>query len=118
MFLKMQNNVDHHFNSLPEPDRSCLLFLRKFILDFSDKISEQRKNNTPFYYYDKKSVCFISYHPKTRIIYLSFTNGNKIDHPKLLSEGRKKMKILYIDPSKDIEVKSLRTILKSASTLK
>ena len=118
MCLKMPNNIDHFFNSLPEPDRSCLLFLRKFILDFSDKITEQRKNNTPFYYYNKKWLCFISYHPKTRIIYISFVDGNKIDHPKLLSEGRKKMKVFYVEASKNIDIKNLSAILKSALALK
>lgn len=110
----MQNSVDHYFNSLNEPYRSCLLFLRGFILGFSEKIEERRKNNTPFYYYDKKWFCFISYHPKTKEIYISFVNGQKIDHPKLVSEGRKKMKIFHVDPANDIDVKSLKTILKSA----
>jgi hypothetical protein len=110
----MQNSIDHYFNSLDEPYRSCLLFLRSFILRFSDKIEERRKNNTPFYYYAHKWLCFISYHPKSREIYISFVNGNKINHTKLVSEGRKKMKIFRIDPANDIDVKSLNAILKLA----
>lgn len=113
----MENSVDHYFNSLEEPYRGCLLFLRGFILDFSDKIEERRKNNTPFYYYNKKWLCFISYHPQTKDIYISFVNGNKMDHPKLVSEGRKKMKILRIDAAQDIDTKSLSEILQIAITL-
>lgn len=113
----MQNSVDHFFNSLEEPHRSCLLFLRRFILGFSEKITEQRKYNTPFYYYDKKWLCFISYHPKTKEIYISFVNGYKIDNPELVSEGRKKMKIFYVDASEDVDVRSLGTILQEAIKL-
>lgn len=110
----MQSSVDHYFNGLEEPYRSCLLYLRSFILDFSEQLTERRSNNTPFYYYDKKSICFISYHPKTKEIYISFVNGYRINHPKLVSEGRKKMKVFRIEPDTDIDQKNLKIILSEA----
>ncbi|WP_317899493.1 DUF1801 domain-containing protein [Aurantibacillus circumpalustris] len=110
----MAECVDHFFNAQDEPYRSCLLFLRSFILDFSERVEEQRKNNTPFYYYQKKWFCFISYDPKGKEIYISFVHGNKISHPTLLSEGRKKMKIFRIDAHEDIDIKSLEEILTMA----
>ncbi len=113
----MQEQIDNYFYSLIEPYKSCLLFLRRFILDHSDKITESRKFNTPFYYYNKKWLAFISYDPKTEIIYIAFVNGYLIDHPKLVSEGRKKQKIIYIDPEKDIDVKNLKAILDKACKL-
>jgi len=113
----MAERVDHYFNALTEPSRSCLLYLRDFVLGFSDKITEQRKNNTPFYYFNGKWFCFISFHPKTLKIYVSFVEGFKIEHPKLVSEGRKKMKIFPIDPEQDIDVKSLGSILEAAISL-
>jgi hypothetical protein len=113
----MQNTVDHYFMTLREPERSCLLFLRSFILGFSENISEQRRNNTPFYYFHGRWLGFISYHPKTHEIYISFANGNRIEYPGLVSEGRKKMKILYIDPSCDIDVKTIGEILKLCTDL-
>jgi hypothetical protein len=114
----MYSGVDNYFITLDEPHRSCLLYLRNFILQFSDKITEERKNNTPFYYVNGKWFAHISYHPKTKEIHVSFVDGNKIEHPKLVSEGRKKMKIFYIDPSVDIDIKSLNTIMKMAISLK
>jgi hypothetical protein len=110
----MQGKVDQFYNSLDEPSRSCLLFLRNFILNFSSEFEERRKNNTPFYYYKGKWFGFISYHPKTKVIYFSFVNGHLLKHDLLKSEGRKKMKIFYVDPSKDIDIKSLGTILNQA----
>jgi hypothetical protein len=106
------------FHTLNEPYQSCLLFLRNFILESSGNISESWKFHTPFYYYRKKWIAFISYHPKTKIIYIAFVDGAKIFHPSLISEGRKKMKIIYIDPEKDIDVKALKVIIKEAISLK
>lgn len=113
----MQAGIDHFFNSLEEPYRGCLLFLRRYLLDFSPGITEQRKFNTPFYYYHKKWLCFISYNPKTKEIYISFVNGHKLSHPALLSEGRKKMKILRINAGGDLDIESLQAILNEALTL-
>lgn len=110
----MQNRIDNYFISLPEPERSCLLFLRNFILEFSTKITEKRKFNTPFYYSEGRWLCYISYHPKTRKIHISFVNGFKISHPKLFAEGRKKMKIFHINAHENIDIKSLKKILWSA----
>jgi hypothetical protein len=113
----MLQKANNPFANLPEPDRSCLLYLREFILDFSSDISESWKFNTPFYYYKGKWLCFISYDKKTSVIYVSMVNGYKITHPKLLSEGRKKMKIFYVDAEKDTDVKSLKAILRKAVVL-
>ena len=110
----MQNRIDNYFISLPEPERSCLLFLRNFILEFSETITEKRKFNTPFYYSNGRWLCFVSYHPKTRKIYISFVNGFKMNHSKLFAEGRKKMKIFHVNAHEDIDIKSLKEILQLA----
>lgn len=67
----------------------------------------KRKFNTPFYYYNGKWFCFVSYDGKKRDIYISFVKGNQVTHPKLLSEGRKQMKIYKILPEKNINVNEL-----------
>lgn len=113
----MQESIDNYFITLEEPYQSCLLFLRQFILDHSSNITESRKFNTPFYYFNKKWLGFISYDHKSKIIYFAFANGYLIKHPKLVSEGRKKQKIFYVDAGKDIDVKNLEQILKLACKL-
>ena len=45
-------------------------------------------------------------------IYISFVKGNKVAHPKLVSEGRKQMKIYKISPEKNINTKELIAICK------
>jgi hypothetical protein len=113
----MLNHLDNYFFSLEEPHRSCLLFLRSYILDYSDKITEQWKFNTPFYYYNNKWLCYISYHKKTKKVYIGFIHGYLMKHAKLLSEGRKQIKVFYIEPEKDIDIKSLNSIFKMACNL-
>ncbi|MCE3226943.1 MAG: hypothetical protein K0S32_1494 [Bacteroidetes bacterium] len=114
----MLTHPDNFFHSLQEPYRSCLLFLQKFIREQHDGISEEWHFNTPFYYYNKKWLGFISYHPKTKEIYISFTDGHLMKHKSLKSEGRKKARIFRVDPEKDIDVKALKEILKKACQLK
>lgn len=114
---KVQERIDNYFLSLPEPHRSCLLFLRDSILGYSHKITEKRSFNTPFYSYQGKSLGFISYDPKTGVIYFSFTRGFLLDHSALASDGRKKQKVLYIDPAQDIDIKNLKEILDLACKL-
>lgn len=107
----MPEKANNPFAILPEPERSCLLYLRQVILQHSSHITEAWKFNTPFYYYKGRWLCFISYHPVTKVIYISIVNGGKITHPKLVSEGRKKMKIIYVDAQKDMDIKSISEIL-------
>ena len=107
----MEEQIDNYFLTLPEPERSALLFLRGFLINETG-LQEKRKFNTPFYYYNGKWFCFISCDPKKRDIYISFVKGNKVTHPKLISEGRKQMKIYRIFPDKNINAKELATICK------
>ena len=107
----MEDIIDNYFLSLPEPEQSALLFLHQFLTN-EIGLQHQRKFNTPFYYHNGKWFCFISYDPKKRDIYISFVKGNKISHPKLLSEGRKQQKIYKIVPEKDINTKELMTVCK------
>lgn len=110
----MLNALDDYFLNLPEPEQSCLLFLRQFILEFNKGISEHWHYHTPFYYYKGKWMCYISYQRKKRILYLGFVHGNKLRHKKLLSEGRKQIKVYYLDPAKDLDIKTLKAIFKEA----
>ena len=105
----MSSSIDNFFITLPEPYQSVLFFLQKLLLD--QDLTEERKWNTPFYYYKKKWFAFVSYNPKNHEIYISFVKGFKINHSKLLSEGRKQQKIYRIDPFSDVNAKELTEII-------
>lgn len=108
----MEELIDNYFLTLPEPDQSALLFLHQFLMNEMD-LQSKRKFNTPFYYYNGKWFCYLDYNKKKRSIHISFVKGNTIIHPKLLSEGRKQMKIYKILPEKNINSKELTTICKA-----
>ena len=113
----MQSRCNEYFLSLPEPEQSCLLYMRQFLLESSPQITETWKFNTPFYYYKGHWFCYLIYQPKNKKIYLSFVQGYRLNHPKLVSEGRKQMKVYYVKADQDIALKELKQIMRSAMAL-
>lgn len=109
----MLDPLENYFISKPEPYQSCLLFLRTFILEFDKGFTEHFKFGTAFYYYDLHWCCYLSVNKKGEL-YIGFVHGNKIKHPKLKKEGRKQIRVFYIDPEKDIDIISLKEVLKLA----
>ena len=113
----MLNHLDNYYFSKPEPEQSCLLFLRRFLLDYSPHIEEHWKYTTAFFTYKKKLFCYFSISKKTNRLYIGFVDGNKIKHKNLVEEGRKQIRVLYIDPNKDVDIKKLNVILNLAVKL-
>lgn len=105
-----QQTLDSYFSSVPEPQRSTIQFLRHFFITETG-LEEKQKNNTPFYYYNRKWFGFLSYNKdKDHEIYISFTKGFRVEDPSLASEGRKQAKIYRVDPYKDIDIEELNKI--------
>ncbi len=65
----------------------------------------------PCYYYHGKRICYLWTDKKAAQPYILFVDGNKIEHPDLIQEGRKRMKILYVDAKKNIPVKKIKEVL-------
>lgn len=108
------NALDDFFLNRVEPDRGCLLFLREYILSKSNEITEHWKYGLPFYYHKGKMFCYLWQHKKYKMPYIGFVDGDKLTHKSLLQEKRARMKILLIDPAKDIPLKTLNAIFKEA----
>jgi hypothetical protein len=100
-----------YYISKPEPLQSCLLALRHFILHHHPNISESYKFGTAFFTYDDKMLCYLGHHKKLNQPYIGFIQGSKIDHPALLQEKRKMVKIVIIDCAEDLPVNDLEEIL-------
>lgn len=107
----MEQSLDHFLIKIPEPQQSCLLFLRQYFIE-EMSLEENWKFNTPFYYYKGKWFCYLSYSAKRKHeIYIGFVRGYLINLPNLVSEGRKQIKVFRINPEKDIDVKVLKKII-------
>ena len=108
----MLRPVDQWFLQQVEPGKACLQFLRQFILQQDPEITEEWKYGMPFYYYKGKMFCYLWVHKKYRQPYIGIVEGQRIDHPGLLQEKRARMKILLIDPSKDLQPKKMQALFR------
>ena len=109
--------IDNYFLQQEEPTKGCLLFLRQTILKKDGNITEAWKYGMPFYCYYGKMFCYLWVHKKYQQPYIGIVEGKRIDHPDLLIEKRARMKILLVDPGKDLPINKINHILKSVLAL-
>ena len=109
--MSMLEQFDQYFLDQPEPQRSCLLALRSLILDFYEPISPSWKYRMPFFCIKGKMFCYLWVDKKTKDPYIGFVNGGLLDHPMLEKGNRSRMKILRVDPSKDLPVELIVELL-------
>ncbi|WP_118973984.1 DUF1801 domain-containing protein [Taibaiella koreensis] len=112
----MLRPIDQYFERMEEPARSCMQALRSALLRFDPHIAEAWKYRMPFYTYKGKMFCYLWTRKGSGQPYLGLVQGKMLTHPDLLSEGRKKMKILLVDPQQDLPLEQLYGILEMART--
>ena len=113
----MIRDIDNYFLQKDEPTKSYLLALRDHILQFDKNISEAWQYRMPFYCYKGKRFCYLWVHKKYHQPYIGIVDGKKINHPQLILEERARMKIMLLDPEKDVPVKIINSILKEVISL-
>jgi len=113
----MIRELDEFYAKKDEPNRNCLLALRAIILQQDEAVSETRKYGMPCFCYKKKMFCYLWVDKKTDQPYLLMVEGVRLEHPNLEKGTRKRMKILRVDSSKDLEIDLIEEILKSALDL-
>lgn len=100
-----------------EPTKSCLLALRDIILAQDKDITETQKYGMPCFCYKKKMFCYLWTDKETDEPYILMVEGKHLQHPKLETGTRARMKILRVNPAKDLPVKTIEQILKMALNL-
>ncbi|PQA96445.1 protein of unknown function (DU1801) [Chryseobacterium piscicola] len=106
------NPLEEYFFRIPEPERSALLFLRKKILESDpENITLTLSFGLPFFKFKKKMLCYFYFSKKHQQYYVSFYHGDRLNHVLLLSEGRKKFKILLIDMEEDLPVELIMELI-------
>jgi len=91
--------------------------MREIILQYDKDITEAWKYGMPFYCYKGKMFCYLWTHKKFLQPYIGIVEGKSIDHPQLIQEKRARMKILLLDPDKDIPIRTIKAILKEVLAL-
>ena len=113
----MLRPIDNYFLQNEEPFKSCLLFLREHILSLDESVTEKWLYGMPFFYFKGKRFCYLWIHKKLRQPYIGIVDGNKINDPFLLREKRSRMKILLLDPTRNLPMGRVDKILKEAMAL-
>ncbi|HEY6504269.1 MAG TPA: DUF1801 domain-containing protein [Chitinophagaceae bacterium] len=113
----MLRPIDNYYLQQDEPFKSCLQFLRQHILRFDDNITEGWSYGMPFFYFKGKRFCYLWIHKKYQKPYIGIVDGNRIGHPGLIMEKRARMKILLLEPTKDIPLKKIDALLKEVLAL-
>lgn len=110
----MNNNF--YFNQ-SEPNKSCFLAMRDILLAFNSEITETTKYGMPCFCYRGKMFCYLWTDKKSNDPYFLLVEGNKIQHPQLEAGTRKRMKILSVNPNKDLPIKIIHEVLEEALSL-
>ncbi|WP_353120299.1 DUF1801 domain-containing protein [Myroides odoratus] len=110
----MLNAVDSFYFKQPEPNQSCLLALRDFILQQDTHITESLKWGMPCFSFRNRMFCFLALTKAPQSPYLLLVEGHRLDHPLLETGTRKRMKSLSIDPTKDLPFTPIQEILETA----
>lgn len=113
----MVHVIDEYYENIAEPNKGCLLALRKIILQQDTLITEAQKWGMPCFCYKNRIFCYLSMDRHKNLPYLMMVEGRYLDIPILETGKRTKMKVLIIDSSKDIPLNTINDILQTALNL-
>ena len=114
----MLRPIDEYFSALPEPQKSCMEYLRMLLSGYNIDLTEEWKYRMPMYYYKGKMFCYLWIHKTHKYPYIGFIDGLLMDEPLLIQEKRARIKILPIDPLQDIPVETITELLSEATALR
>lgn len=109
--------VDDFYFQQEEPVKSVFMALRDIILAQDKDVTSQLKYGMPFFCYKGKMFCYLWVHKKYGQPYIGLVEGKHLDQPFLLQEKRARMKIMLLDPDRDLPVKKIRAVIKQALDL-
>lgn len=106
--------IDLFYLNQAEPIKSCFLALREIILAQDQDITNELKYGMPFFCYRGKMFCYLWVHKKYGQPYLGIVEGKHFEQEFLLQEKRSRMKIMLLNPDKDLPIDTIKEILTQA----
>ncbi|MGB5819386.1 MAG: DUF1801 domain-containing protein [Saonia sp.] len=97
--------------------KSCLLAMRKIILNHDQDITETQKYGMPCFCYKGKAFCYLWVDKKSNEPYFLMVEGEHLHHPELETGTRSRMKILRVDANKDLPITTIILIMNEALDL-
>ena len=113
----LTKDIDNFYLDKDEPNKSTLLALRDIILSYNSDFEVAWKYRLPCFMYRNQIFCYLWIDKKTQFPYIAIGKGVKIDHPQLIQGNRTFVKLLHIDPEKDIPIETIHTIFDMALAL-
>ncbi len=111
------NALETYYEQLEEPLKACFLALNHIVLNQDKDIVPTLKYGMPFFSYKGRMFCYFWVHKKHQLPYMGIVEGKYFNEPFLLQENRSRMKIMLIDPNKDLPVGRIKTIAQKAINL-
>lgn len=105
---------DIFFQQHDEPVKETMLALRDIILQQDKDVSAAWKYGMPFFCFKGKMFCYLWVHKMYRQPYIGMVEGKRFTESFLMQEGRSRMKIMLIDPDKDLTVHQIEKLLQKA----
>lgn len=109
--------LDDFYLAQEEPVRSVFLALKELIPAQDKDVTNEWKYGMPFFCYKGKMFCYLWVHRKNGQPYIGLVEGKHFTQPFLLQEKRSRMKIMLLDPHRDLPVRTIKTIIKQALDL-
>lgn len=106
--------LDNFYLQQTEPTKAIFLALKEIILKQDSNITNTLKYGMPFFCYKGKMFCYLWLHKKYRQPYIGIVEGKYFDEPFLIQESRSRMKIMLLDPGKDLPVKKIEALINKA----
>ncbi len=113
----MHEEIDGFYLNKEEPNKSCLLALRTIILRQAPEVTETKKYGMPCFCYKKKMFCYLWVDKKSQEPYILFVEGNRLNHPKLETGSRARMKTFRVNPTQDLPILVIEKLLNEALDL-
>lgn len=110
-------DLDNFYFEKEEPVKGCLLALRRIIQNYHPELKEHWKYRLPCFMYQNKIFCYLWVDKKTKFPYIAIGKGVQIEHPDLIQGNRTFVKLLMIDPVKDIPLSKIYQIFNIAMKL-
>jgi hypothetical protein len=109
--------LDDFYLQKTEPLKSCFIALRGVIMAQNTEISTELKYGMPFFCYKGKMFCYLWFHKKYQQAYIGFVEGNSLNQDFFIQEKRSRMKIMLIDPFKDLDLENTKATIQEALNL-
>ena len=106
--------LENFYLKQDEPTKGTLLALREIILCQDKDITNVWKYGMPFFCYKGKMFCYLWLHKKVKQPYNGIVEGSRFDESFLIQENRSRMKIMLLNPNKDLPLKTIENILQRA----